>query len=96
KANIVCLNWREEGLLLTAEAPEVGHIHEELPATLSGEQTEASYNARYLLEALKVMEEENVAFHLTGETTPGIILPEGVEQEQSSYTYLVLPVRVRG
>ena len=94
KANIVCLNWRGEGLILTAEAPEVGHIHEELPATLSGEQIESSYNARYLLDALKVMDEESVAFHLTGETTPGIILPDGVEQEQSSYTYLVLPVRV--
>ena len=94
KANIVCLNWREEGLLLTAAAPDVGHIHEELPATLSGLATEASYNARYLLDALKVMDEENVAFHLTGETTPGIILPAGVEQEQSPYTYLVLPVRV--
>jgi DNA polymerase-3 subunit beta len=94
KANIVCLDWREEGLLLTATAPEVGHIHEVLPATVSGEQTESSYNARYLLDALKVMEDEQVSFHLTGETTPGIILPAGVEQEQSPYTYLVLPVRV--
>jgi DNA polymerase-3 subunit beta len=94
KANIVCLNWREEGLLLTASAPEVGHIYEELPATLTGKQTEASYNARYLLDALKVMDEEQVAFHLTGETTPGIILPAGLEQEQSPYTYLVLPVRI--
>ena len=94
KANIVCLNWQEDGLLLTAEAPEVGHIHEELPAALSGDNIEASYNARYLLDALKVMEDEQVTFHLTGETTPGIILPEGVEQEQSPYTYLVLPVRV--
>jgi len=94
KANIVCLKWSEEGLLLTAEAPDVGNIHEELPATLSGQSIESSYNARYLLDALKVMEDETVAFHLTGESTPGIILPEGVEQEQSPYTYLVLPVRV--
>ena len=94
KANIVCLNWREEGLLLTAESPEVGHIYEELSASLSGEQIEASYNARYLLDALKVMDDDQVSFHLTGGSTPGIILPEGVEQEQSPYTYLVLPVRL--
>jgi len=94
KANIVCLNWQEEGLLLTASAPDVGHIHEELPAELIGESIEASYNARYLLDALKVMDDERVAFHLTGESTPGIILPEGVEQEQSPYTYLVLPLRM--
>ena len=96
KANIVCLKWGEQGLLLTAEAPEVGNIHEELPATLEGEQIESSYNARYLLDALKVMEGENVAFHLTGESTPGIILPDGAVQEQSPYTYLVLPIRMRG
>jgi len=94
KANIVCLNWRGEGLLLTAEAPDVGRIHEDLPAMLTGEEIEASYNARYLLDALKVMDEERVAFHLTGATTPGIILPDGVEQSESPYTYLVLPVRV--
>jgi DNA polymerase-3 subunit beta len=94
KANIVCLNWRDEGLLLTASAPDVGSIYEELPAALTGVQTEASYNARYLLDALKVMDDECVAFHLTGESTPGIILPDGVEQEQSPYTYLVLPLRM--
>jgi DNA polymerase-3 subunit beta len=81
-------------LLLTAESPEIGNIYEELAATIDGEPTEASYNARYVLDALKVMEEEHVTFHLTGTSTPGIILPEGVEQEQSPYTYLVLPVRV--
>ncbi|MCL1816899.1 MAG: DNA polymerase III subunit beta [Clostridiales bacterium] len=94
KANIVSLNWCEENLILSAESPEVGHIHEELPATLTGESTEASYNARYLLDALKVIDEENVSFHLTGSTTPGIILPNDAEIEESAYTYLVLPVRV--
>lgn len=94
KANIVCLHWREEGLLLTAESPDVGHIHEELPATLDGAEVKVNYNARYLLDALKVIDEETVAFHLTGETTPGIILPGNEAQEQSAYTYLVLPVRV--
>ncbi|MCL2496671.1 MAG: DNA polymerase III subunit beta, partial [Clostridiales bacterium] len=53
-----------------------------------------NYNARYLLDALKVIDEENVAFHLTGETTPGIILPASQELENSAYTYLVLPIRV--
>ncbi|MCL1975577.1 MAG: DNA polymerase III subunit beta [Firmicutes bacterium] len=94
KTNIVCLNWREEGLLLTADSPEVGHIYEELAAIVEGTQIESSYNARYLLDALKVMDNEQVSFHLTGESTPGIILPEGSEQEQSPYTYLVLPVRL--
>jgi len=94
KANIVCLHWQADGLLLTAEAPDVGHIHEELPATLEGEEMCVNYNARYLLDALKVIDEESVAFHLTGETTPGIILPASQELTKSAYTYLVLPIRV--
>ncbi len=104
KANIVCLNWQQNSLILTADSPDIGNIHEELPASLEGESLEASYNAKYLLDALKVIEENNIAFHLTGQTTPGIIIPQAEQKEEADteqnsdqkidYIYLVLPVRV--
>ena len=94
RANIVKLIWGQNILTLLAEAPDIGSIHEEIAVDLEGAELEASYNIRYLLEALKVIEEEQVVFHLTGENTPGVILPAGQELGASQYTYLVLPVRV--
>jgi DNA polymerase-3 subunit beta len=94
KGNVVKLNWQNTCLYLSADVPDVGKINEEIAAQIEGEEITASYNAKYLLEALKVIDSENVVIHLTGATTPGIIVPEGESREESSYIYLILPVRV--
>jgi len=90
KGNAVKLKWREEAVVLSADVPDVGKIKEEIFAVFEGKQMETSFNARYLLEALKVMESEKVVMRLTGPATPSVIVPE----EDQSYLYLVLPLRV--
>ncbi len=92
KGNIVRLTFEGDKLFLAAEVPDEGTIKEELAAEIQGETLVANYNARYLLEALKVIDDETVCFRLTGSTTPGII--EGASDENKDYLYLVLPVRV--
>ena len=54
---------------------------------------EVSYNSKYLMDALRVLESETVILRLTGATTPGIIMPDEPEGE-ASYLYLILPIRV--
>ena len=71
--------------------PDEGRINEELPAAISGQQFSINYNVKYLLDALKVMDGEQVRLRFTGPNTPGVILPEGEEQP---YLYLLLPIRV--
>lgn len=90
--NIIRLRLEEEGVRLTANSPEVGNIEEKIPATVVGEELLIGYNVRYILDALKVMDSETVAFKLTGPLTPGIIAPE----EEENYLYLLLPVRING
>ncbi|MEG2212832.1 MAG: DNA polymerase III subunit beta, partial [Clostridiales bacterium] len=92
KGNIVRLNFEKNKVVMSAEVPDEGTIKEEIPAAVEGEELTVNYNARYLLEALKVIDEENICFRLTGATTPGIIV--GDSEKEQNYFYLVLPVRV--
>ncbi|MCL2816857.1 MAG: DNA polymerase III subunit beta, partial [Clostridiales bacterium] len=90
KGNAVRLQWLEEVMFLSADVPDVGKIKEEIKTFFEGKPLESSYNARYLLEALRVMEGERVVMRLTGATSPSIIVPE----DNQDYIYLVLPLRV--
>lgn len=93
RGNVVRLTLEENELAISAEAPDEGALREALPAAISGERIAIHYNARYLLDALKVIEEERVRIRLTGPSTPGLILPD-TEAADPNYLYLLLPVRV--
>ncbi|MDD2568196.1 MAG: DNA polymerase III subunit beta [Clostridia bacterium] len=88
--SIVKLNFTQNEIVMTADSPDVGNIKENIPANIEGEYFQTAYNVRYLIDALKVMEGENILMRLTGVITPGIILP----QEEKNYTYLLLPIRL--
>lgn len=90
KNNIVKLGLEQSGLRVIAETPEEGRINEELPALVNGEMFEINYNVRYLLDALKVIDSEQIMLKFTGANTPGLILPG---QDEGEFLYLLLPVR---
>lgn len=94
KGNVVRLRLDEGSVNIYASTPDEGTFDENQEALVSGEQLLLNYNARYLLDVLKVIEEERVIFRLTGAATPGVVLPEAEEARRDSYLYLVLPVRV--
>ena len=62
-----------------------------LPVSFSGEKIEIAFNVRYLLEGLKVISSENVLLKCNNATTPAVLVPDN----NSSFTYLVMPVQVR-
>ena len=98
KGNIVRLRLDEHSVNIYSSSPDDGTFDENQEAETSGEPMTLNYNARYLLDALKVMDDDKVTFSLTGPTTPGIIAgaPEegAAETQEDKYLYLVLPVRV--
>lgn len=70
---------------------EVGRIREELPIKLEGNTMELAFNPRYLTDALKVIDTNEVIFQLTGETSVVIIKPIGDDE----YISLLLPTRLK-
>ena len=90
RGNVIKVQILNEVLFISADSPDVGKIREEMPISLEGKELESSYNVRYLIEALKVIDEDNIILRLTGATTPGVIVPE----KETSYLYLILPLRI--
>ncbi|WP_019156922.1 DNA polymerase III subunit beta [Robertmurraya massiliosenegalensis] len=74
---------------LTAKAPEIGEVKDELLAiSLEGDDLELSYSAKYMLDALKTMGNE-IEIEFNGAMRPFVIREKG----KSDLLQIVLPVR---
>lgn len=89
-ANVVRLATGEGTLTLHAQTAEVGDDEAPLAATVTGEGVQIAFNARYVLDALGVIDSEEVALGFNGPLSPGVIRPVG----RDDYLYIVMPVRV--
>lgn len=76
-------------VVITANA-EMGTAYEEVIVELEGEDLNIAFNPRYLIEALKVIEEEKVTIQFTTSLSPCILKP----LEGDSFKYLILPLRM--
>ncbi|MEG1427302.1 MAG: DNA polymerase III subunit beta [Oscillospiraceae bacterium] len=69
----------------------MGRASDELSAIISGNNVEMGFNNRYLLDALRNSECDEVKIMLTGSLNPMVIMPK----EGDSFLFLVLPVRLK-
>lgn len=76
---------------ISADAQDIGNAKELLPVTFSGDKIDIAFNVRYLLEGLRVISCENVLLKCNLPTTPAVLVPD----DDSAFTYLVMPVQVR-
>ncbi|MFQ6539556.1 MULTISPECIES: DNA polymerase III subunit beta [Aphanothece] len=79
-------------LQVQADAQDVGRGSESLPADMSGESIQIAFNVRYLLDGLKAMVSEQVVLQCNAPTTPAVLQ----SLDESGFTYLVMPVQIRG
>lgn len=75
-------------LVITADT-EAGTLREELDASIEGDIIDIDFNSRYLIDALKNIDDESVNIEFNGGQGPCIIVP----CEGNSFVYLVLPIR---
>ncbi|MDX2270618.1 MAG: DNA polymerase III subunit beta [Cyanobacteriota bacterium] len=80
-----------QALTISTEAPDVGSGEESLSIQFSGTDLEIAFNVKYLLDALKVIQTQEVKLLLNGATQPAIWQPVGAMQLR----YLVMPVQIR-
>ena len=70
---------------------ENGKFSDEMKADISGPAMEIGFKCKYLIDPLKVIDDEKVKLQMGGSLLPMKIVPLNGEQ----YTYLVLPVRLK-
>ncbi|MGQ9837206.1 MAG: DNA polymerase III subunit beta [Cyanobacteriota bacterium] len=85
------LSAATQTLCISTEAPDVGSGQESLPVHMSGPDLELAFNVRYLLDALKIFNTQQVRLELNGATQPAIWKPIGAMR----LCYLVMPVQLR-
>lgn len=82
----------EEGILrIVSENPDVGEGSEELDITYTGEPVTIGFNARYLLDVLSALSDDDIALELSGELDPGVIKPGG---DAADFVGVVMPMRI--
>ncbi|OAG28717.1 DNA polymerase III subunit beta [Thermodesulfatator autotrophicus] len=75
-------------LTLVSQHPDLGEAREKIPINYEGEENILNFNAKYLIEALDVMNSEEVEFYLKDEDTPCVIKGP----EDFGFLCLVMPM----
>ncbi|AET65767.1 DNA polymerase III, beta subunit [Desulfosporosinus orientis DSM 765] len=87
-ANIIRINVEGNELRID-QTSELGKISEQIGIEMEGNDVRIAFNAKFLIDALKVIDSEHVLFELSGPFSPGVMRP----LDNPNYIYLVLPVR---
>ena len=85
----VRLELKPNVLVITARS-DMGTAYEEVPNETDGDEMQIAFNPRYLIEALRAIDDEKVAIRFTGSLSPCTIVP----LEGKAYQYLILPLRM--
>jgi DNA polymerase-3 subunit beta len=76
-----------------SESPESGAGFDEVPAEYDGPEVTIGFNARYFLDVLSAIDDDDVILGISGELDPAVIKP-GTESVSSSYLAVVMPMRI--
>ncbi|MBR5430065.1 MAG: DNA polymerase III subunit beta [Firmicutes bacterium] len=97
RGSVVRFEVGDCSLTISAEVPDEGTIREQVACTTGGGELTVNFNARYLLDMLKAVDEDMIEMRLSGPASPCVLLPDMSKNEDGSagsYLYLLLPVRV--
>jgi DNA polymerase-3 subunit beta len=89
-ANVVRILAKAGSITLSATTNEVGDSRAELTADVEGAEIQIAFNARYVLDALAVISDDQVEFRFDGPLSPGLIKTPSSDD----YLYVIMPVRV--
>ena len=70
---------------------QTGDAKEEIYVSTEGMNLEAGFNPKYFLDALKVIEDEEIFVDFGSNISPCVIRPVG----EGNYTYMILPIRLK-
>jgi DNA polymerase-3 subunit beta len=80
-------------LRITSESPESGNAFDEVSVDYSGPEMTIGFNAKYFLDVLGAIDEDDVSLGLSGELDPAVLMP-ATESSVSSYIAVVMPMRI--
>lgn len=89
KKNPVRIEIENDTMIITSNT-ELGTSYEEVKINLEGEDIVIAFNPKYLIDALKNIDEDEINIQFSSALTPCILQPT----EGDSFKYLILPIRL--
>jgi DNA polymerase-3 subunit beta len=81
----------QDGILAVASSnPDMGEARDEITLSYQGETFEIGFNAKYILDCLEVMKDEEIEFNFKDKTKPGLIQSAA----QKNHCYVIMPMRL--
>lgn len=80
-------------LIVSKMTPDIGEVKEEIIMNYTGGELTVGFNPNYLLDVLKILNEEVVDFELNDVEKPGVFREE-LQEENGFYVYIVLPMQL--
>ncbi|MBQ9009399.1 MAG: DNA polymerase III subunit beta [Clostridia bacterium] len=89
KNNLIRMSYRPGTVKISSNA-EMGDVEEEVEADLIGDNVDIAFNARYLIDVIRNITEDQLYLHFNSSVSPCVVTPK----EGDAFLYLILPVRV--
>jgi DNA polymerase-3 subunit beta len=86
----VKLTLQKQTMRITSESPETGDGFDEIPVEFGGAPMTVGFNAKYFLDVLASLDEEEVVLCLSGELDPAVVKPNSGRQ----FLAVVMPMRI--
>lgn len=90
KSKGVTLNFSNGKLEITSNNPELGDAKEEIEVDYKGNGLRIGFNAKYIMDVLTSIEEDEISLDLKDQLSPGVMRPK----EDKDYTCVIMPMRI--
>jgi DNA polymerase-3 subunit beta len=86
----VRLNLRQGQVSIATESPDSGEGFDEVPVDYTGPAMTVGFNAKYFLDVLGALKDDEIEIGLGGELDPAVIRPVG----RTDFLAVVMPMRI--
>jgi DNA polymerase-3 subunit beta len=90
KTNGIKLSIAQNNLTLSANHPSLGHAVEKIDCSYTGNPMDIGFNAKYLIESIGILPDEDITFEFNNELTPVVVKSESIPE----YIGIVMPLKL--
>ncbi|MBD66942.1 MAG: DNA polymerase III subunit beta [Halobacteriovoraceae bacterium] len=90
KTNGIKCSFSSSELLITADHPSLGQAKESIQVEYDGPEMEIGFNARYMIDALSILDVNEIIFEFNNELSPVIIR----SNEEENFLGIIMPLKI--
>ena len=88
KTNLIRFDIKNNSIVITSNS-QLGNVYEKVDVETDGDNVKIAFNAKYFLDALRIIEADDIILEFSTSVSPCIVK----KNEGDDFIYLVLPVR---